>query len=40
MELYDVVNDPNETTNMAVDKELMSQLSTRLEKGWEDALPN
>ena len=42
-ELYDVINDPTETTNLAVEEkqaELMKELSIQLEKGWRNAIPN
>ena len=41
-ELYDAVNDPTETTNLAVDekhRETIEKLSIQLEEGWRNALP-
>jgi len=42
-ELYDSINDPTETNNLAVEEkhaELIKQLSIQLEKGWKDAIPS
>ena len=42
-ELYDLINDPTETNNIAVEEknaELLNQLSAQLEKGWRNAIPN
>ena len=41
-ELYDSINDPTETNNLAVEgknAELMNKLSLQLEKGWRSAIP-
>jgi len=41
-ELYDVVNDPTETVNLAAGtqhKEVVQKLSVQLDKGWQNALP-
>ena len=42
VELYDYYNDPNETVNIAPqaeNKDLVEQLSKRLQAGWKSALP-
>ena len=42
VELYDYYNDPNETVNIAPqseNKDLVEQLSNKLQAGWQSALP-
>ncbi len=42
-ELYDAINDPTETTNLAVNKEyikIIEQLSIKLEDGWRKSVPS